>query len=95
MKARATPRLTGYAGLAALGLVAALALRRPELVVLATPFALVLAVGLTRSPPHVRVRFDLDRDRVLEEDPVPATVHVATERPVAVRAERRRHWLRA
>ena len=42
----ASPRLVPYLGLAALGLIAALALRRPELVVIAAPFALVVAAGL-------------------------------------------------
>ena len=42
----ATPKLGAYAGLAALGLLGALATRRPELVVLAAPFALSAALGL-------------------------------------------------
>ena len=42
----ASPRLASYLGLAALGLIAALALRRAELVVVAAPFALVVAAGL-------------------------------------------------
>jgi uncharacterized membrane protein len=41
-----TTKLGGYAGLAALALLAALATRRPELVVVAAPFALVAALGL-------------------------------------------------
>ena len=40
MTRAATPKLGAYAGLASLGLLAALALRRPELVALAAPFAL-------------------------------------------------------
>jgi len=40
------PKLTAYAGLAGFGLLAAVALGRPELAVLAAPFALVTAVGL-------------------------------------------------
>ena len=44
MTRTASPRLIGYASLAAVGLVAALALRRPELEVVAAPFALFLAI---------------------------------------------------
>jgi uncharacterized protein (DUF58 family) len=79
---RATPRLAGYAGLTALGLVAALALRRSELAVLATPFALVLALGLTRPQPHVRVGFELGSDRALAGDEVPAEIVVRSDEPV-------------
>ncbi len=43
------PRLVGYAALAALGLLGALALRRPELAIVAAPFALVLAIGCART----------------------------------------------
>jgi uncharacterized protein (DUF58 family) len=68
--------------LVALGLVAALALRRVELVVLATPFALVLAIGLTRPAPELRIGFALAGDRALEGEPMPATLRVSTDRPV-------------
>ncbi len=83
MTPRATPRLTGYAALVLLGLLAALALRRTELVVAAAPFALVLAVGLTRAPPAVRVGFTLGTERALEGDPVPATLLLRSDAPVA------------
>ena len=43
------PRLLGYAALAAIGMVGALALRRPELAIVAAPFALVLVVGNARA----------------------------------------------
>jgi uncharacterized protein (DUF58 family) len=79
---RATPRLTGYAALAGLGLIAALALRRAELVVLASPFALVLAVGLTRPAPRVGAAVGLGAAHVLEGDPVPVTLELRTEQPV-------------
>ena len=42
----ATAKLAGYASLGALGLFAGIAFGRAELVVLATPFVLVLAIGL-------------------------------------------------
>ena len=82
MTPRSTPRLTGYAALAALGLIAALALRQAELVVVATPFALVLALGLTRSAPRVRAGFALAAERMVEGTPVAATLTVSTDRPV-------------
>ena len=72
----ASPRLAPYIGLAALGLIAALALRRAELVVVAAPFALVVAAGLLlegaarrrglalpRPRPRARRRRDRRRDR--------------------------------
>ena len=57
----ASPRLIGYASLVCLGLVAALALRRPELAVVAAPFALLLAIG-TRSAraAHLAVALELE-----------------------------------
>jgi uncharacterized protein (DUF58 family) len=79
---RATPRLTGYAALVALALVGSLALRRAELAVLAAPFALVLALGLTRAAPRARASFALSADRVVEGTPVTATLTVAAARPV-------------
>jgi uncharacterized protein (DUF58 family) len=81
----AAPKLIAYAGLAALGLLAALAARLPELVVLAAPFAVVAAVGqLHVRRPELRVRVELERDRVLEEEDVVVTVTVDS----AVGAER-------
>ena len=46
MTPAASPRVTAYAWIAAVFLFAALALRRPELAILALPFALPLALGL-------------------------------------------------
>src|SRR5947208_10472872 len=64
-----SPKLGAYAGLAALGLLAALALRLPELVLLAAPFSLVAAVGaLQVRAPRLEVEVELDRERALEGD---------------------------
>lgn len=79
MTPRATPRLTTYAALAALGLLGALALRRPELVAVAAPFALVLAGGLTRRAPQVRVGFTVDEERALEGDEMHAELVLRAE----------------
>jgi len=81
----ATPKLGAYAGLAALGLLAALATRRPELVVLAAPFALSAALGLVLARrPQLDARVDLASDRALEGEEV--EVRVLLE--AAVGAER-------
>jgi uncharacterized protein (DUF58 family) len=63
------PKLVWYVALAAVGLLAALAARLPELVVLAAPFAVVPALAiLLARPPRVDAAVDLRRDRVLEGD---------------------------
>ena len=54
-----SPRIVGYASLAAVGLIGALALRRPELAVAAAPFALILAIGL-RSARAPALSIDLE-----------------------------------
>ena len=70
-------KLGAYATLAAVGLLAAIALRRAELVVLATPFAVLLGLGLAAArTPDVRVDLTLDRERVLEGDEIVATLEV-------------------
>ena len=67
MSRRASPRVAGYAALTAIGLVAALGLRRPELAVVVAPFALALAVGLRNArDPKVEVDLTLATDRILE-----------------------------
>lgn len=72
-----SPRLGAYTGLSALGLLAALVLGRPELVVLASPFTLLLAVGLaTARRPRVDAAVTLERERALEGDEVEASIHV-------------------
>jgi uncharacterized protein (DUF58 family) len=79
----ASPRVTAYATLTALFLLAALALRRPELAVLALPFATPLALGLRLArAPEVRVRVALERERALEKDEIAVELTVATNSPV-------------
>ena len=73
----ASPRLVPYLGLAALGLIAALALRRAELVVLATPFALIVAAGLLlEGRPRVNAWLSLERERALEGEEIVALVEL-------------------
>src|SRR5437764_775674 len=83
MKRTASPKLGAYAGLAALGLLAALVLGRPELAVLATPFALLLFAGLAsaREPDFV-VGLTLDRDRALEGDEVTIVIELEARSPI-------------
>jgi uncharacterized protein (DUF58 family) len=74
----ASPRLAPYVGLAALGLVAALALRRPELVIVVAPFVLIVAGGLLfEVPPDLKAWLTIDRDRALEGDEIVAEIELA------------------
>jgi uncharacterized protein (DUF58 family) len=62
-----TPKLGGYAALAAGGLLAALLFARAEAAVLALPFALVALVGMASvREPDLELEPELDRSRVLE-----------------------------
>ena len=66
MTRRGSPRLEGYAVLAAVGLVASLALRRPELAVAAAPFAILLTLGTTLArDPELDVDFVVETERAL------------------------------
>jgi len=81
----ATPKLAVYAGLAALGLLAALATRRPELVLIAAPFALFAAVGLVLArQPQIDAAVELGAERTLEGDEIEVKVTLVA----AVGAER-------
>jgi uncharacterized protein (DUF58 family) len=74
---RASPRVAAYAALAAIGVLAALALRRPELAALAAPFAGVLALGLvTTRPPELGVWLTVPRERTIEGDELDATIEL-------------------
>jgi uncharacterized protein (DUF58 family) len=73
----ASPRLQAYAALAAMALVAALAAGRPELAALATPFVLLVAVGLAGSAPlALEGALGLERERALEGERLRATLTV-------------------
>ena len=77
------PRLIGYSALAAVGLLGALALRRPELAIVAAPFALLVVVG-TRAArdPEVELELAVDDERTLERADLDAVVTVRARRPV-------------
>lgn len=75
-----TPKSVAYISLAAVGLVAALALRLQELVVLALPFALIPAVQLlVVRRPGIAVTAQLERDRALEGDELDVVVTLRAE----------------
>ena len=81
----ASPRLASYVGLTALGLIAALALRRPELVVVAAPFALIVAAGLLfEGPPDLRAWLTLESDRALEGDDIVAEIELSARTRIDV-----------
>lgn len=83
MRRTSAPKLGGYAGLAALGLLAALALGRPELAVLAAPFAAIVTAGLALGErPDVRVSLALARDRALEHETLPLGLELHARTPV-------------
>jgi uncharacterized protein (DUF58 family) len=73
------PKLGAYVGLAALGVLGALALGLPELVALAAPFALVSVLGLvgTRAP-DVDAWVQLDRERALQHEEVEVLLTVTS-----------------
>jgi uncharacterized protein (DUF58 family) len=75
-----TPKLGAYAGLAALALLAALSTRRPELVVVAAPFALAAALGLLLARrPKIDAEVELSAERTLEDDEVEVRVALTAE----------------
>ena len=88
MTRAASPKLGAYAGLVALGLLAALVLGLPELVALSAPFALTLAVGLASAhEPHLDVGVRLGSERALEGDEVPLIVELRSGPATIERAE--------
>jgi uncharacterized protein (DUF58 family) len=80
MRRHYTPKLAAYAGLAALGLLAALATRLPELVEVAATFALLPALSLPLArPPQLTGAVELDRDRALEGEEVDVRVRLRAD----------------
>jgi uncharacterized protein (DUF58 family) len=73
-----SPKVGAYAGLAALGLLAAVALRLPELVLLATPFAVVATLSAFQvRTPRIEVDVELDRERALEGELLDVSIRFA------------------
>lgn len=83
MSRAAAPKLAAYAGLCASALLAALVLRRPELVALAAPFALALAAGLVAfEPAQVGVSLRVEPERALEGAELTLALELAAVSPV-------------
>jgi uncharacterized protein (DUF58 family) len=74
-----SPKLAGYASVAAIFLIGALASGRPELVVIAAPFAVLLVAGLLTSeaPRWTTLEVEVERDRLVEGEAI--TLHVTIE----------------
>lgn len=72
-----SPRLLPYAGVAAAGLLAGLVLGRPELAILAAPFAVILVAGLALAEePVFTAELAVDANRVLQGDIIEVVVTV-------------------
>lgn len=83
MTRSAQPKLGAYAGLAALGLMAALVFSRPELAVLASAFALALVGWLAFArAPRIAVGASLDRERALKGEDVKLLLRFEADAPV-------------
>jgi uncharacterized protein (DUF58 family) len=79
----ASPRIVAYAGAAAFGLIAGVAIGRVELVALAAPFALAAVVGASLGrEPAIAAEIAVDRERALEDEAVHVRVEVRAREPV-------------
>lgn len=75
----ATPRLRAAVWVAAVGIVAAIVLGRPEPAAIAAPFALLALFGLERRrPSRVEAELRLDHERAEEGDQVQGVLHLRT-----------------
>ncbi len=82
MTRRASAKLGGYAALAAVGLLAALTLGRPEVVALTAPFLLALATGLAlANAPRFTAEVDV-ADRAVEGDEIPLRITISAATPI-------------
>lgn len=73
----ATPRLRAAVWLAAVGIVAAIVLSRPEPAAVAAPFVLLALLGLEqRRPTRLEAELRLDRERAEEGDHVEGTLRL-------------------
>lgn len=93
-----SPRVPSLVALAGTGVIAGLASGRPELVLLAAPFLLLIGLGLV-SPegPRLEAELALDRDRVLEGQHAKARLTLENKAGTTVHAQvtlRRSTYLR-
>ena len=85
MRASLSARTRGVLALAAVGVIAALATGRPELVLLAAPFLVFAGAGLALAgEPRVAAEIELERTRLLEDDLAVATVRLSNQGTRAV-----------
>jgi uncharacterized protein (DUF58 family) len=83
-----SPRASGSLALAGFGVVGGLASGHPELVVLAVPFILFLAVAVVLArKPLLRATLELERARILEGDETSAEVRLHNDGSSAVELE--------
>jgi len=83
LSAFATSKLGAYAGLSAAGLLCALVLGRVEPLVLASPFLLVLTIGLALvREPRLGVALRLDRERAVEGEEVQLEIELRAGSPI-------------
>jgi uncharacterized protein (DUF58 family) len=79
----ASPKLTAYAALGGLALIAALVLGRPELAAMGAPFLLLLGVGvLGAADPELRASVRVDQDRLIEGDEITAELELVAAHPI-------------
>jgi uncharacterized protein (DUF58 family) len=79
-----SPKLAGYASVAAIFLIGALASGRPELVVMAAPFAVILVAGLltAEAPEWTTLALEVERDRLVEDEAITLRLTIEAEREV-------------
>ena len=83
MTRSATGKLHVYVVLAGLGFLGGLTMGRPELVAIAAPFALFVAIALVAAkPPSVRASSEIARERQLEGRHVDLFLELSAERTV-------------
>lgn len=84
MRRSATPKLHAYIAVVALALAAAFVARRPEMVLVATPFAVLLAVALPTvdQVANVEVSARWPRERAVEGETLSLGVTVRADQPI-------------
>ncbi|MGE5273082.1 MAG: DUF58 domain-containing protein [Verrucomicrobiota bacterium] len=83
MNRTASPKLTAYAVLGGIALIAALVTRRPELAAIGAPFLLLLGAGLIgAAEPDLRASVRVDRDRLIEGDEVTVEIELGADRAI-------------
>jgi uncharacterized protein (DUF58 family) len=79
MNRAASPKLTAYAALGGIALIAALVTRRPELAAIGAPFLLLLGLGLLgAADPDLRASVRIGDDRLIEGDELTVEIDLAT-----------------